>query len=586
MNWTVRLGIIPTLCVLGASSGADDARPLLFGVNRVGGEYAVFSDPRYLEQMYQRLRELNATMVRLAASPRDIERVRGARDWREFDRDLALAVQYGQEPMICIVNTPAWASPTGEDTHQYAYKPELFPDFIDFCRELAERTRGKATLFQLWNEQNGCSWHFHDGWNHADEYIPFLVACRQGLKAGNPDAVLLMGGLDDAAGNGHIFMEKSYAIRDAEYPGQRLFEGVTIHPYSPDTATMRRKLERMQQLMADNGDGDLPQYITEYGWHTGDTSESERVRLVSESLAMFAQLPFLRGCIYLSLADFEGGATGFGLCDANLRPRPAYYAFQGAPRCGASPAHTIAMRPLTADRFEIAWQTVLPTRGTATARPGNGLGLQTGDSPLGRTHRVEMACSPGADALVSIDTETEDGRRHSSAVLHYRHPAPGLRNGRFEEGFFAGIAEDWTITGHGFCADSALVPGAAPLEGDHAQALWINERAAASGPLDSVMQAWALVAAEGTHTLRTHAAGEPSAAAGARFEARLGVTAPGETETTWGPWTTLSRDYQALSLDVDCRAGVASVQIAVHMAAGGITGTPMILIDNATWHRK
>ncbi len=471
------------LGLLGAFASAGLAeqgrRPLVFGVNRVGDGGLLYNPPDYLEHMYQRIREAGGTCVRLAASPRDIEARRGKRDWREFDRDLDLAIRYGQEPIVCIVNTPAWASPTGEATHLYPYKTELLGEFADFCTELARRTRGRVKCFQLWNEQNGCSWHFHDGFNHADEYLPVLKVCYHALKKANPDCVLSLGSLDDAEGNAPIFLRKTYEEMAKQSVRGPVFDAVSDHPYSDNAAIARGKLDALREIMIASGHGNKPFWITEYGWHTGHMKPADQAARLAETLEAFIQPAWgdLEAAVYLSIADFEGTTTGFGLTDANLRPRPAFYAFQAASRFGAYPPYQIQPVFLAAGSLAISWETLKPTTGLVTiARAGDGTRRMQKASARATRHRVEIG-GLKPDAVYRFFIETTCGRgglakTTRSAGYEVRCPGRQVFNGNFESGFFAGIANGWVIKGDGFCTDAALIPFTRVAEDQHAQVVF------------------------------------------------------------------------------------------------------------------
>lgn len=571
-------------------------RPLVFGVNRVGGEFAVFSAPEYGESMYQRIREAGGTFVRLAASPRDIERVPGQRNWDNLDRDVELALEYGQEVMFCIVNTPAWASPTGEDTHQYAYRPELFPQFVDFCRDLASRYLGRVRYFQLWNEQNGCSWHFHDGWNHADEYIPFLAACRDGIKQGNPEAILLMGGLDDAEGHAQIFLKRSYDELQYNFDNRLLWDGLTDHPYSWTTEEMKRKLDVLRGIQNGHGHGHLPLFITEYGWRTGHVSLEQQAQHVADFLAAFASpdWDFLQGAIYLSLADFEQGPDGFGICDANLRPRPAFYAFQGAVRFGASPPHRILWRPLSPSRVEITWNTLLPA--------GSALTLTSADGTVAAEHLASSwntdfratldGLAPGAVYDGRIVTWTQAGKSAASATFPVRLPGRELYNAGFEQGFVGGIAKGWTITGEGFCADARYAPDAKPAAGEHAQVIWARgaQKEEDRMAIDSTLQAYLATAAGEQLQLRVQACGLPRDSTSTGLQARVGIdpdggSDPGAAAVVWSDWNTLQRRYGTLSASAAARGDLSSVFIQCRTTASFAAGKPMIVVDDVSVSR-
>ena len=113
--------------------------------------------------------------------------------------------------------------------------------------------------------------------------------------------------------------------------------------------------------MVKNGDADLPMFITEYGWRTGDSGDHKKQEWLRQTLEMYQEpdLHFLKGAIHLCLSDFEG-EPGFGLMNENLRPRESFNVFQGTPRFGASPPHTIDWKPLGEGKIEVTWRTVLP----------------------------------------------------------------------------------------------------------------------------------------------------------------------------------------------------------------------------------
>ncbi len=544
---------VQTAVAAGPADAVDPPpRPLVFGVNRIGDAGVLHHPPDYDEHMYRRIREAGGTCVRLAASPRDIEAVRGRRDWTDFDRDLALAIKYEQEPVVLIVNTPAWASPTGEADHLYPYKTELLGEFADFCADLARRTRGKVRLFQLWNEQNGCGWHFVDGFNHADEYLPVLAACRAGLKKGNPDAVLALGGLDDAEGHAPIFLRKTYeecAARDIRCAA---FDAVGDHPYSDTPAIMRGKLDALRAIMKGHGDAGKPFWITEYGWHTGNLSPAAQAEHVGAILRAFTTPDWadLQLAIYLSIADFEGGADGFGLTDANLRPKPAFHAFQAAPRFGAYPPYEIDGQFAAADKLTIEWKTLEPTTGTVELAPANKLDqLRRAESPLGTQHRVAFeSLAPETDYRFHVETSRsapEGEKTYRSADYALRSPGPKLRNGDFESGFFAGIGDGRRIDGQGFCTDAALLPDRHVTRGEHTQAVFAHGGGEGRGGIDSTLST--VIAAEpGWEITFTFACAAKTGIRRPRVLVRAGVEPrgrfnPASEDIAWTPWATVAR---------------------------------------------
>jgi hypothetical protein len=556
---------------------ADPApRPLVFGVNRIGDPGVLFNPPGYDEHLYRRIREAGGTCVRILASPRDIERTRGQRNWAEFDRDLALALKYEQEPIVLIANTPGWASPNGQDTHEYPYKEELLGDFADLCTELARRTKGKARYFQLWNEPNGCGWHCADGFNHTDEYYPVLKACYAAIKKGNPDAVLSLGGLDDAEGHAPIFLRKTYEEKIKDGFEGPLFEVVSDHAYSHAPEVMRAKLDALRKLLDDRGDKDVPFWVTEYGWTTGDTRPDEQARQMARFLAAFIRPEWkdLQAAVYLCIADFEHRMDGFGLTDANLRPKPAFDAFQAASRFGAYPAYSIRALFTAADRLTITWKTLVPTSGTVTLQPiakGNPV---TRTSDMATDHRVEFSgLTPDSSYQWVIETSRQEGGQPKtirSAEYEIRAPGRQIDNGRFDRGFFAGIAKGWQIEGTGFCTDAALIPHVKLEPDTHAQAVFVRGEYGHEH-IDSTLST--AVAAEPQKPIlirfswadsNTRTLADVSARAGID---PAGAADPDSPSIKWTPWNKLKRSWQDVS--VDAVAGNSLVRLFIQVRSKG-----------------
>lgn len=580
----------PTEAYAASQPAEDDARMLVFGVNRVGNPAPLYNPAGYDEALYQRIREAGGTCVRLTASPRDIEAERGKRDWREFDRDVALALKYGQEPIVCIVNTPAWASPDDQPTHLHPYRTELLPEFGDFCTDLARRTKGKVKYFQLWNEQNGCGWYFFEGFNRADEYLPVLKVCYDALKKGNPDCILSMGSLDDAEGHAPIFVRKIYEEQKKQNISGPLFDVISDHPYSDTPQIMRAKLDALRWLLKANGDGDKPFWLTEYGWHTGNTPPAEQASRLAAVLEAFISPGWsdVQAAVYLCIADFENHATGFGLVDTNLRPRPSFHAFQGASRFGAYPPCEIKADFSAADRLVITWRTLQPTRGKVMLQgPDSSTAVTRTVTEPATEQRAEFdGIQPDKVYRYSIETVCERGGRAKSiksADYEIRSPGPAVFNGDFDEGFFAGIAKGWRIDGEGFCTDAALIPLTHLVYGKHAQVVYAaGERGHAA--LDSTLST--LVAVERGQEVRISVSWFGNATADSvKVLSRLGIgpegqSQPGAVGVQWSSWEETPRFWDDASLSAKAANSVIRVFVQCRSEGSLEKATATFMLDN------
>jgi len=614
--------LIAFLLVGGATGRADDAYPrdidavresprsLLFGINMVANPHILHYPEGYNEDVYRTLQRIGGTMVRLCASPREIEQTRGQRDWEELEAEVDLALRSGMEPMMLICNTPVWALPVQqipdatailalpEDersnrlmryTHQYPYRKDLYPEFADFCRDLATRMKGRIRLYQLWNEPNGYGWHFHDGFNHADEYVPFLAVAYQAVKEADPNALLLMGSLDDKEGHAHFFLNMYYEIRDREYGGRSLCDGITVHPYDNDISNMKHKLKRLRDIMLQNGDGDLPVFITEYGWRTGAGGDYRKAKWLRDTLRMFQDedLEFLKGAIHLCLSDFEG-EPGFGLTDENLRPRESFHVFQGTPRFGVSPPHTIRWRPISANQLEVAWETLLPAetavRYAKGGLPKDGRGsFATLETPVDVHHRAVLQnLESGAAYELVFETRTaEGGKLYRTPPYLVRVPGQNVFNGDFNEGFRAGIGEGWRIAGEGLSTDAAVFPGIRMATGEHAQVVFaVPEREI---PLDSLAWTWAAAEADSWYELSV-AAADASFESEARVSFRLGLDAGGGQDPAadtilWSGWEGLEDAWKELRVRARADRSVVTIYLQGRARGEGKGGRPAAAFD-------
>lgn len=488
----VALGVTLLLSALPARSENDFDRPLIYGVNPVA-DYGLFeSDPEALESyrdlVWQRLEEIGSAAVRVLASWREIEAERGKYDWSDLDDEIRRATAIGATPIVLIVNTPGWASPTGKPTHAYPPKEEMADEFEAFCRALATRYLGQARHFEFWNEQNGWGWHTDQGFQRADEYIPWLRRAYYALKEANPDCLVAVGGMDDAEGHAWGYMQKLYRYRDEWYPGEDFFDAVGDHPYSPNVELLREKINKLRAVMEENGDGHKPFWFTEYGWSLRNHTEEEQAARLEEFLDVFASEEFsdVTVATYLCIADFELSHVGIGLTDSNLRPRPAFDVFQEHPH-HARPFHLdVHLQPAGAGALAVNWRTRESAPVTATVLQGDtALAEQTGNNATDHTVRFGNL-PPNTTAYLRLSS----GDRQLT-IPRVLIPGEGVLNGDFEQGFAGGTARGWTITGKSFCHSVGVPALKLTRSGQGAQVLYSKRYK--NQPVEGLLQGWAVV---------------------------------------------------------------------------------------------
>lgn len=545
----------------GAARARDYDRYGLYGVGHPAGGYLLDSPADYEETVWRRIAEAGATSVRQAASWREIEAVKGNYDWSQVESTLQYCRKYPQiRPYLLVVNTPGWARADGQPSHLPPV-PSAIPDWKNFCRALAEHYRGFVNHYEIWNEQNGFGWEVPP-YNQFDKYLPILRAAYEGLKEGNPDCVVSLGGLDDAAGNSPIFTKGSYDLKLKDYGNTTMWDAFGDHPYG-DTKSMMAKLRAIKGIAAGYGDGDLELWLTEYGFHSGELSLQEQADALSDCMTRLITDPEFRYVTetnYLCVADFEQTTRGFGLCDANLRPRPAFYAYQRLPRPGQIVISDIRVEHKAPDSVVVHWK----TDAEATGRVDLDGKLAAGSSS-GKSHSITLAGLEPNTRYSYVICCTASGLPEAKS-LDYAFTtlaAKGLRNAGFEDGFDVQIARNWQCIGENLCWDSARLeaPRNVAHSGKSAQTIvahgeWDN------GLDDAVIaQAAAKPGSEVTFNVWTRADSEKSDSKVAR---RVGIDPTGGTDpksatVVWSqPSSTLGK-WEKQSVSASARSGVVTV---------------------------
>jgi len=428
----------------------------------------VFDPPGYSEEVWDRLAQMGVTSSRMAASWRDIESVPGVYDWSSIDSDVQNAVSRGIEPYVLVVNTPGWARADGIPSHFGPPTEESAPYFIAFCTALARRYINQVRRYEIWNEQNGCGWEFPP-FNQVDEYLPWLRRAYQGLKAGNPNCMVAIGGLDDAEGHSPYFMNPLYAL--LEGPDDRPFDAVADHPYG-SADDLRWKLRQLRSIMVANGDADKPIWLTEWGFWASPQNEAQQAADTQAYLQvlMEPEFAYVTEANLLCIGDFEGRIGGFGMCDFNLRPKPAFYTFQSFPRPGQVTIHHVETRNIRSGEIEVKWHTTLASDSQVEYGLTKGYGQSTPRNPAPVTNHsvVITGLTPGTEYHFRV-------KSGGCVSGDYRvvTAGTGIYNGGFEVFGGDGIAKGWKIDGQGNACDSARDTGVVH-GGAHAQEIYLK----------------------------------------------------------------------------------------------------------------
>jgi hypothetical protein len=272
---------------------------------------------------------------------------------------------------------PYWASadPTkyrdGSGNHWNKYwRPTNPADYADFVGSMVTRYQALGVhTYEVWNEPNTAT--FWPSGPSATEYVQVLAAAYPAIKAADPSATVVLGGLSK---NDYDYLAQLYTAGAAPY-----FDAVAVHPYTgivdptwcwneAGTTKLAKDafcgIEEVRRTMVAAGDSAKTMWLTEFGWstNTGAYGVSETVQadfLVKAMNKIRSSYPFVQGAFWYNFrnnfwlnnspADYE---ANLGLLRVDFSAKPAYTALQswtGAPTTPVTvaPTTTTTVAPTT-----------------------------------------------------------------------------------------------------------------------------------------------------------------------------------------------------------------------------------------------
>jgi hypothetical protein len=115
----------------------------------------------------------------------------------------------------------------------------------------------------VWNEPDLPYMWSNEARDFAPGYVELLRAARTAIKAADPGAQVVLGGLTSS-----ITWPQVWDALDAVYAagGRGLFDVVAVHPYTREPVNVVKILQLVRQVMAKNGDAATPLIVSEMGW--------------------------------------------------------------------------------------------------------------------------------------------------------------------------------------------------------------------------------------------------------------------------------------------------------------------------------
>jgi len=352
--------VIPTLTPVPATSTPLVADAFSFGVTL----------DTFDEKALPALAALGASWVRLNVQWKQIERVRGIRDYAPLDRQIEAL--RGFKILLTVWTAPDWARSAQDEDGP----PLDFALYSGFVADLAARYRGRATAYEIWYEPN-----LRRNWNgqplSAERYIDLLRGAYDAVKSLDPAALVVSAGLSPTGyDDGRNAIDDRAFLRRAFAAGLRtVSDGVGVHPFgwsNPPDATCcqqsngvtgwynNRAFYFMDTLadyyqIAKAAGSTAPLWVTAFGWgasegvapaNSVDALRFGFVRSVDAAAqsrydARALELARLQGFVGPMFAfSFNACANGadpaasdfypcyYSLLDSSGTPRPAYNAIK------------------------------------------------------------------------------------------------------------------------------------------------------------------------------------------------------------------------------------------------------------------
>jgi hypothetical protein len=340
------------LALVGARAQALDRarlydKSLIYGIDFKYGGPPAEQLPAVRQAMLDMALAYGATITRAGIGWAGVEPVRGQDyDWEKADRKASYLSQHGLPVCVSLATAPEWAiGATPEIKRVFEHdkaldlicgmsiKDEFWPDYERYLTALVRRYGDTITYYDIWNEPDGMGnpsvqvdpdtgessvkWGGDPAW-----YAKLLKHSAAVLRKEDPDCIIGGGCLESKSQPTSQFLEDVYKAGGGPY-----FDAVSMHSYGrPFNFDWIRAV---RSVMVNNGDGDKPIWITEYGlnWQRNDGVSEE-----AKAALMRAALRYLRETPWLTMGLIHHATPILWNQDpqdpTKLTPRPALIAFK------------------------------------------------------------------------------------------------------------------------------------------------------------------------------------------------------------------------------------------------------------------
>ena len=220
-------------------------------------------------------------------------------------------------------------------------KPKNPADYADFVRYVATRYAGRVSAWEVWNEENTS--RFWSTGPSASEYVPLLQAAYPAVKAADPTALVVFGGVSQ---NDYTYIESAYAAG-----AKGFFDVMAVHPYPGPNPPEHvwywdgrigqsafTGFAEVRNSMLARGD-DKPIWLTEFGWSTTTRESSgvtpdQQADYLGRAYRLLESYPYVEIAYWYNLRnnfwdnDADTWETQLGLMRTDFTHKPSYDVFK------------------------------------------------------------------------------------------------------------------------------------------------------------------------------------------------------------------------------------------------------------------
>lgn len=305
---------------------------------------------------------LNADWLQQDVRWAEIEPQPGQYNWAALDAAINAVSPHDMQLMLSISGAPAWSRPAGVDLSMDG-PPQDPNTFTTFLYALANRYAGRVHAYEIWPAPNSLAAWETPGGPLAASYLDLLRPAAQVIRAADPNAIIISGGLLPAIPNATVAVDDQAFLSDLYAGGLTQYVdaiGLHLTPYAnapsdsisrvsnPASACITSAscffsyYETLQAVKTQAGDASRPIWITRLDWavavadQPGITS-AQQAEYLATAVIQVQSAPYVAGVIisHLNLnwsPNASPALQATSLTHADQTVRPAFIALVAALR--------------------------------------------------------------------------------------------------------------------------------------------------------------------------------------------------------------------------------------------------------------